>query len=446
MRSGPSADTIVTEGNLLRGRGDYYETRISPNAESDDSAMRHVWILNHYAQEPGGAGGTRHYSLARHLLKRGWTSSVIAASVELNTGRQRLRDGESSRLDDFDGVGFLWVRTPRYEGSGGGRILNMLAYAFRVLLPAVTRQLPQPDVVVGSSVHPLAAWSGAMLARRFGVPFIFEVRDLWPQTLIDMGRISPTSVAARLLRRLEAWLYQRADRIVVLLPLAAEYIAPLGIAREKIVWIPNGVELEGYPEPSPPQGRETFTVMYFGAHGEANGLDEVLRAMAQLKTMPQATRVRLRLIGGGPLKPTLQNLARELQLDSTEFEDPVAKRDIPMVAAEADAFIFNLVDAPVFKYGISSNKLFDFLAGARPIIFCCNSSNNPVAEAGAGITVPPGDAAALAHAIADLSEMPAALRAAMGRAGRRYVEMNHSFESLATRFGDTLDELMSRPQ
>jgi glycosyltransferase involved in cell wall biosynthesis len=204
--------------------------------------------------------------------------------------------------------------------------------------------------------------------------------------------------------------------------------------------------LEGYPEPSPPQGRETFTVMYFGAHGEANGLDEVLRAMAQLKTMPQATRVRLRLIGGGPLKPTLQNLARELQLDSTEFEDPVAKRDIPMVAAEADAFIFNLVDAPVFKYGISSNKLFDFLAGARPIIFCCNSSNNPVAEAGAGITVPPGDAAALAHAIADLSETPAALRAAMGRAGRRYVEMNHSFESLATRFGDTLDELMSRPQ
>lgn len=405
--------------------------------------MKNVWILNHYAQEPGGAGGTRHYSLARHLLKHGWRSSVIAASVELNTGRQRLADGERMRVSDFDGIPFLWVRTPQYEGNGGGRMGNMLTYAARVLLPSVTKGLERPDVIVGSSVHPFAAWSGAILARRLRVPFVFEVRDLWPQTLVDLGRLREQSLITKVLRKLEKWLYDRADRIVVLLPQADDYIVPLGVPKRKIVWIPNGVELEGYPEPTQPLIHDDFTLMYFGAHGQANGLDCVLRAMAELQKRPDMRHVRLRMIGDGPLKPSLLKLAEELQLANVEFSDPVPKREIPKLAAEADAFVFNLIDAPVFKYGISSNKLFDFLAGARPIIFCCKSSNNPVADARAGITIPPGDPVALSQAIVTLATMPLDERKAMGRAGRAYVEQNHGFDSLAARFADMLNELVA---
>ena len=405
--------------------------------------MKNVWILNHYAQEPGGAGGTRHYSLARHLLKHGWRSSVIAASVELNTGRQRLSGGERMRISDFDGIPFLWVRTPQYEGNGGGRMGNMLTYAMRVLLPGVTKGLERPDVIVGSSVHPFAAWSGAILARRLRVPFVFEVRDLWPQTLVDLGRLREQSLITKVLRKLEKWLYDRADRIVVLLPQADDYIVPLGVPKRKIVWIPNGVELEGYPEPTQPLIHDDFTLMYFGAHGQANGLDCVLRAMAELQKRPDMRHVRLRMIGDGPLKPSLLKLAEELQLANVEFSDPVPKREIPKLAAEADAFVFNLIDAPVFKYGISSNKLFDFLAGARPIIFCCKSSNNPVADARAGITIPPGDPVALSQAIVTLATMPLDERKAMGRAGRAYVEQNHGFDSLAARFADMLNELVA---
>lgn len=405
--------------------------------------MKNVWILNHYAQEPGGAGGTRHYSLARHLMKHGWRTSVIAASVELNTGRQRLADGERTRISDFDGIPFLWVRTPQYEGNGGGRMGNMLTYAARMLLPSVTKGLERPDVIVGSSVHPFAAWSGAILAKRLRVPFVFEVRDLWPQTLVDLGRLREESLITKVLRKLEKWLYDRADRIVVLLPQADEYIGPLGVPKRKIVWVPNGVELDGYPEPAQPLIHSGFTLMYFGAHGQANGLDCVLRAMAELQKRPDMGHVRLRMIGDGPLKPSLLKLAEELQLRNVEFADPVPKREIPGVAAEADAFVFNLIDAPVFKYGISSNKLFDFLAGARPIIFCCKSSNNPVADAHAGITVPPGDPTALSQAIATLAAMPAGERTEMGRAGRAYVEQNHGFDSLAARFAGMLNELVS---
>lgn len=403
--------------------------------------MKQVWMLNHYAQEPGGAGGTRHYSLARHLRGLDWQTTVLAASVELNTGRQRLAGHEKTRLDTFEGVPFLWVKTPPYKGNGAGRMLNMLAFALRVCWPDTTRVLPRPDVVVGSSVHPFAAVSGAWLAKRHGVPFVFEVRDLWPQTLVDLGRLKETSIMTRVLRWLELWLYRRADKIVVLLPKALDYIAPLGIAADKVVWIPNGVELEGYAKPTPPATRDVFTLMYFGAHGQANGLDCVLDAMAELSTRPDTQHVRLRLIGDGPLKPALKAKASQFNLSNVLFEDPVPKAQIPRLANEADAFVFNLIDAPVFNFGISSNKLFDFLAGGRPIVFCCNAANNPVEDANAGITVMPGKPFELANAFKQMAEMPLSQRIELGEAGRTYVEKHHSFSALAAKFAAVFQQL-----
>ena len=406
--------------------------------------MKNVWILNHYAQEPGGAGGTRHYSLARHLLKHGWRTSVIAASVELNTGRQRLADGERTRISDFDGIPFLWVRTPQYEGNGGGRMGNMLTYAARVLLPSVTKGLARPDVIVGSSVHPFAAWSGAMLASRLRVPFVFEVRDLWPQTLVDLGRLREQSRITKVLRKLEKWLYDRADRIVVLLPQADDYIVPLGVPKRKIVWIPNGVELDGYPAPVPPPVSDHFTLMYFGAHGQANGLETLLRAMAELQKRPCMTHVHLRMIGDGPLKPALMELAHQLELTKVEFSNPVPKREIPIVAAQADAFVICVRDLPeLYRFGISMNKLFDYLAAARPIIMASAAANNPVDDAGAGVTVPPEDPQALAQAIERVVTMSPDERNALGRSGRRFVEQSHSFEALGARFASMLNELVA---
>ncbi len=407
--------------------------------------MKHVWILNHYAQEPGGAGGTRHYSLARHLLSHGWKASVIAASVELNTGHQRLAENERQRITDFDGVTFLWVRTPQYQGNSGGRMKNMLVYAFRVLMPSVTRDLDRPDVIVGSSVHPFAALSGAILAHRFAVPFIFEVRDLWPQTLVDMGRLRANGLVTKVLRHLEKWLYRRADRIVVLLPRASDYIVPLGVLADKIVWIPNGVELVGYPEPLQQPLSDGFILMYFGAHGQANGLDCLLKAMAELKKMPEMAHVRLRMIGDGPLKPYLLDVVRDLDLDNVEFDAPVPKQQIPALAAKADSFVISVLDLPqLYRYGISMNKLFDYFAAARPIVIASSAANNPVEEAGAGITVRPGDSVALAKAIAKLVALPADQRGEMGRAGRMYVEKNHDFRILAAKFAATLNEVTAK--
>jgi len=408
--------------------------------------MKHVWILNHYAQEPGGPGGTRHYSLARHLPAYGWSASIIASSTEHNSGRQRLQPGEGLRLQTYDGVPFLWLRGSSYKGNGFDRIRNMLGYTRSVLKPESVQQLKRPDAIIGSSVHPLAAWAGRRLARRYGVPFLFEVRDLWPQTLIDMGRLSRGSPAAYVLRVFEKSLYRSASKIIVLLPKAGDYIEPLGIERDKIVWVSNGVEIDspGMGEAAVPTN-DKFTLMYFGAHGGANGLDNVIRAMRIVQDDPAGANIVLRLIGDGPLKPSLIALAKDLELSTVRFEGSVAKREIPKLAASADAFVFNLIDAPVFKYGISSNKLFDFMAAGHPTIFCCDSFNNPIAESEGGITVPPGDSTKLASAILDLARLPREKRMAMGTAARRHVEQKYSFAYLAGKLAAALDASVTAP-
>jgi glycosyltransferase involved in cell wall biosynthesis len=406
--------------------------------------MKQVWILNHYALEPGGAGGTRHFNLATYLPEFDWQATIIAASTELNTNRQRLTEKESHRLERQGSIPFLWIRTPKSEGNGVGRMKNMLSFSFRVLLPWYTKKLPKPDAIIGSSVHPFAAFSGALLARRHKVPFIFEVRDLWPQTLIDFGRLKEKSLTTTLLRKLEKWLYVQATKIIVLLPLAVDYIAPLGISKSKVVWIPNGVDLALFPpDTSPPTSEPSpfFTLMYFGAHGQANGLDTILDAMKLVSEEAEPGTIQLRMIGSGPLKQKLILRAKELGLKNILFEQPIPKKDIHRIAAEADAFIITVLGLPkLYRYGISMNKLFDYMAAARPVIIATNSANNPIKDGHAGITVPADTPDLLAKAILEITAMSNDTRKHLGDSGRKYVEDNHDFSKLAGMLAQTLND------
>ena len=405
--------------------------------------MKQLWILNHYANTPAGAGGTRHYGLARHLAGLGWQTSIVAASVEHETGRQRLADRDDVRCEDVDGITFLWVRSPSYRGNGSGRVRNMIAYSTRVLRPRSTRDLPRPDVIIGSSVHPFAAASGAWLARRFGVPFVFEVRDLWPQTLIDMGRLQARRPSTWAFGLLERWLYRRADRIITVLPHAGEYMERLGVPTSKIRWIPNGVELEGYPEPESVKSTGVFSLMYLGAHGQANDLETIVRAMALLKGRPEASHIRLTMVGNGPLKASLVALAKQLGADNIAFREPVPKAQVPDLTATADAFVLSVLDRPnLYRYGISMNKLFDYFAAGRPVVMSCDAVGNPLALAEAGFVVAPEDPSALAAAILRMAALSVAERVAMGCAGREYVVANHGYRQLATKLAMTLDELL----
>jgi len=437
-RGTPLEEVARKLGLQLRGAGQLPEESL-PEEKT-------LWILNHYAVTPDLPGGTRHFDLGRELVQQGWRVVLFASSFQHHDHREaKLSRGERWRLEEVEGVSIVWIRTTPYVRNDWRRVLNMVSFAVRAWrigrsLPRREPRVRRPDVVIGSSVHLLTVLAAWRLARRHKAQFIMEVRDLWPETLIEMGEVKRHSLVTRLLRVLERFLYLRADRIITLLPRAHEYIESRGIPSRKVVWIPNGVDVTRFePVPVRHATGDPFTVMYLGAHGQANALGVVLES-AKLVQDQAKERVRFVLVGDGPEKPRLMKEAGRLSLSNVEFRNAVPKTDVPKTLAEADATVLVLNDLPLYRYGISLNKLFDYLAAARPIILAGNPANNPVAEARCGLSVPPGDPRALAEAVIELLGTPSSERDEMGKRGRAYVEAHHALPILARRLAQCLEQ------
>lgn len=404
-----------------------------------------LWIVNHYTGVPGRPGGTRHYSLARELVQRGHQVVLIASSfAHMQREEAVLRPGEAYKREQIDGVTFLWLRTPPYAGNSIARVWNMLCFAWAVWRMTGLKGLPPPDLILGSSPHLFGALAAQRLAASLRVPFLLEVRDLWPQTFVDLGAYPRWHPFLLGLEAIERFLYRRAERIISLLPLAAAHLEAKGARPSKICWLPNGVDFAAAGWPVPPGGGAPYTLMYAGAHGLANDLSTLLEAAALLEERGCADRIRIRLVGDGPDKPALEQQARKRGLRILQFEPPVPKAQVFPVLQQADGFVLLLKHSPLYRWGSSPNKLFDYLAAGRPVLVCGAGPYDPVAEAGAGISVPASDPGALAGAILRLAEMPLSERSAMGERGRSYAETRHSFTVLADRLEALLLECLGR--
>jgi len=406
-----------------------------------------IWVFNHYAITPDLPGGTRHYDLSKELVKRGHDITIFASSFHYSQHREmKLALNQSWMIKIVNGVKFVWLRTFPYQRNNWRRVLNMVSYmvqAWRLgrKLPALTPKIGTPDVIIGSSVHLLAVFAALWLSKHYKARFIMEVRDLWPQTIIDMGKLSKRHPVTKLLQMLERFLYRKAERIITVLPLAHEYIASCSVHQEKIVWIPNGVDLKRFKEAEvegPP--RDKFTVMYLGAYGQANALDVLLKAAKFVQDKGYDDIIFV-FIGDGPRKPQLIELANELKLKNVEFRNPVPKTYVPEALRGADTTVLILKDLSLYRYGISLNKLFDYLAARKPLILAGNPINNPVEEAQCGFTVPPQNPQALAEAVVKLYQMPEKERKTMGMRGKKYVEKYHNISKLADRLMECIEEL-----
>jgi len=392
-----------------------------------------IWWVNHFAVPPTQAGGTRQFSFARALERRGHHVLIVASSVDYLTRTDRGRTrGEEFRAEMEDGVEFMWLKTAPYRGSSWSRLWNMLSFTRRVHRCDWGAGVFRPDVIIGSTPHPFGARAALSLAVRLKVPFVLEVRDIWPQSLVDLGGYSRHNLLVKVLARMEKTLCSRATAVVTLLPGSMDHLASRGAPPERTVWVPNGIDLSTTP---PPQEKSAdgghFVVMYAGAHGMANGLDAVLDAAKGLIGQRVGGREAVfMLVGDGQVKKRLQRRVVAECISNVVLEPPVPKREVQHKLAQADAFILPLKPGGVFQHGISPNKLFEYMAAARPIIFATGATGDPVAEARAGISVPAGDAEAIAGAITTLMGSDAKELRLMGQNGRCYVEQNHDISAL----------------
>lgn len=393
--------------------------------------MKNIWIFNHYATKPDEPA-TRSYDFAKEFAKKGHKATIFASAFShYRLETKYLDSGEKCRSEIVENVRFIWIRTFPYKRNNWRRALNMASYSWRVFWIALKIK-EKPDIILGSSVHPLAVISAYLVAKFKKSRFFFEVRDLWPQTLVDMGFLGNSNPLVLLMRLIEKFLYKRAERIITLLPYAGNYITSLGISKEKIIWIPNGIDTERYKGIKKYNGGnpKKFTFMYTGIHSKYANLDNILKA-AQILKDEGKTNLRFVLVGDGLEKKNLLKMAKSMNLSNVEFRDMVPKNEVFKIMSEADAFISIIRDMPVLKYGISSNKLNDYLISGRPIIFCVKTKNNPVKEAGAGISILPGDPSVLAKACKQMVSFSPEQRIKMGEKGREYIKKNYDLRILA---------------
>ena len=408
---------------------------------------RRVWIVNHYASLPDEASGTRHLALARELVARGHAVTIFAAGFGHHSGvEKRLASGGLYGSEWYDGVRFVWLRTVPYRGNSWRRQANMLS--FLVVFIVVQTRERRPAFVIGSTVHPFAALGGWLAAKLRGARFAFEVRDLWPQTLVDLGAMRVGSPGERLLRALEAFLVRRASAVITLLPGVRDYLAEQGLPTEHVVYIPNGADLSAFddaaphgelPEPTRVCLREIarlraegrFVLGYLGAFGRVNRVDVIAEAAA-LAEVREPCRVGVVLVGNGPERPEVERVGAGDP--AVAFGPPVPRSTVPVLLRALDATVVHTTYTPVYKYGVSFNKLFEYMAAARPVVFACDSAYDPVAAAGAGITVRPDDPELLADAFLELARATPDALATMGSAGREYVTRKHN----VARLGETL--------
>ena len=398
-----------------------------------------IWIINHYADTPDRPA-TRTFDLSRQLVQRGHRVTIFAAGFShYNFKEERIRAGETQREENWNGVKFVWLKTFPYRENGWRRLANIVSFAWRAF--RVGRKLPErPDAIIGVTVHPLAAFAAYSLSVAKGTRFFFEVTDLWPETLIDIGALSSRNPLAWGLRILEKFLYRRAEKTIMLWPFAHEYTSGLGIPKDKVVWIPHGVDLSRLEELKAYDGAKEppFTVMFLGGQSRYHGVGVILEA-AQILEQRGERQVRFTIVGGGAENFKLVRRAKEMNLQSVIFRPQVPKSEIGKVMSEGDAFLFHVRElASLRKYGISANKLYDYMSSGRPIIYAVNSRNNPVEEARAGVSIPAEDPKALVAAVLHLVSLSPEERIEMGRNGLEYLLKHHDIRLLAERLENVL--------
>lgn len=403
-----------------------------------------IWILNHYAITPDMPGGTRHYDLGRELVQLGHKVTIFASSFHYSLRQEmRLANGAPWSIDTVDGVTFVWLRTFPYQKNDWRRIVSMANYASKAYFAGRDSRCIEdaPNVIIGSSVHLLAVVSAYGLARHYGAHFVMEVRDLWPQTLVDVGALRDNHFLVLAMRVLEKFLYQRSERIIVLQPGAGEYIGRQGIDPNRVIWIPNGVDLSRFSAAEMPEkSSKEFSLIYLGAHGQNNALDVILRA-AKVVQEAGYGQIRFTFIGEGPEKQRLIDLAEGLELHNVEFRPSVPKTAVGSVLQQADATILALHDLSLYKYGISLNKLSDYLAATKPVILVGSPAHNPVENADCGICVSQHDPIAVGRAVIEMWALPSTERQAMGERGREFVAKHYSWGILAKELEDSLGVL-----
>lgn len=395
-----------------------------------------IWIISHFAGTPSLGMVYRPFYLGKHFYQMGEITRVFASSFShvrnVNPSIKGLYSNET-----IEGVKYTWIRNIKYDPSNKPmRLFSLIFFCFSLMmLPLWKFEKPKAIIVSSPSIFPIL--NGWLWSKLFRCKLIFEVRDIWPESLIQLGNVNRTHPVVILIKLIERFAYKSCDFCVAVMPTAHDYFSEQGLDHEKLKIIPNGIDrFDNLSSDLSLELPEGFIIGFAGAVGNANNLDLMIESANMIKD----NNVHFVIVGQGEEKNRLIKKANNLDLVNVHFFDPIPKNEIPALLDRFDLCFISLKYTQLFDYGVSPNKLFDYMLAKKPIVYCISSGNSPVLDAKCGVEVRADSPASVSKAILDLKSEGIEKLRELGNNGFEFVIKYHSYDNLSREYLKIINE------
>lgn len=338
-----------------------------------------IWIINHYALTPDQGGLSRHYYFAKELIARGYNVRIFSSSAIHNTNINMIGEQEKCLFKDIDynQVQYTYIKSSQYSGNGVQRIKNMLGFAYNIRKIWKYYRNEKPDVIYTSSPDLFTAWQAQKLAIKHNIPNIVEIRDLWPLSVVEYNNISNNNPIIKVLYMMEKMIYKKSSALIFTMPGGGDYIQEKGwgnkVRSEKIFNVNNGIDVEEQNrqvvdcqiKDSDLDENGAFKIIYCGSIRKVNNIGKLIDVAECLKNEED---IRFIIYGDGNQKEELEIRCKNNDIHNVKFKGYIDKKYVPYVCHSADINIINVMTSGVSKYGVSWNKLYDYMNAGKPIV------------------------------------------------------------------------------
>jgi glycosyltransferase involved in cell wall biosynthesis len=396
---------------------------------------KNILIINEYAGSLEYGMTFRHYYLAKEFIKQGHDVTIATASYSHFLKKFPDMKNKTYKIEKIKNIKYLWIKVMKYsESFDKKRVFKWFEFVSKLFF--ISKKLEsKPDIIICSPTAPFSILPAYYLAKKFNATLVFEVRDIWPLTLIEVGGFSSKHPLIKLMTWCEKFALNKSDLLISNLQNYTQHIQELGIDR-KASWVSNGIDLEEMKNIEPLDINvknklplDKFIVGYTGKLGVSNATEFLIESAKKLK---ENTDILFVIVGTGQEEEHLKNQASNLH--NVIFIEPIAKSQIQSILSLFDVCYIGWNKEKIYKYGVSPNKIFDYMYSSTPIIHSINTPKDIVKLSNCGVSVEAENSDEIKNAILEIYNMDIKDRKRLGANGKEYVLDNFIYQQLASKY------------